>query len=384
MTTTHVFIVDDDTFPIHLEYMFAGTGAKDKENHMGLLSDIKRVRPGDKVIFYLQRTAKYDGGFFGVFKIKDHKPFVFFEPKGKYLIENLKKQLIYRTLIEPDEVFSRPISEWEALDSLPPDNNSKNILWSLIYRKLRANRGCSPINLEESERLIDLIKKNNEEKSFKSDKGYTFDKEKREIIIGDKKEYSGEVKEIKVFPELKKKYNENKAFEVELQTLFTENSGSGFLKEITGNKEEIIWLGNEVACGVGMQKIDVFTILNKNGKREFKIIELKDEQINPKEKTNDETRIIYQLKRYVNWVEQYVNGAIKDNMQPIIVAKKIPNTSSNKVKRKKFNNQNKLTPFFKEIKQELHKFNSYKLSLPVKYFEYEIIGDKINFEEIIY
>ena len=28
--TTHVFIVDDNTFRYHLEYLFAGTGAKDK------------------------------------------------------------------------------------------------------------------------------------------------------------------------------------------------------------------------------------------------------------------------------------------------------------------------------------------------------------------
>jgi hypothetical protein len=29
MTTTHVFIVDTNTFKYHLEYLFAGTGAKD-------------------------------------------------------------------------------------------------------------------------------------------------------------------------------------------------------------------------------------------------------------------------------------------------------------------------------------------------------------------
>ena len=29
--TTHVFIVDDKTFKYHLEYMFAGTGAKEKK-----------------------------------------------------------------------------------------------------------------------------------------------------------------------------------------------------------------------------------------------------------------------------------------------------------------------------------------------------------------
>lgn len=29
MVTTHVFIVDSTTFKLHLEYLFAGTGAKD-------------------------------------------------------------------------------------------------------------------------------------------------------------------------------------------------------------------------------------------------------------------------------------------------------------------------------------------------------------------
>lgn len=29
--TTHVFIVDHKSFPCHLRYLFAGTGAKDKD-----------------------------------------------------------------------------------------------------------------------------------------------------------------------------------------------------------------------------------------------------------------------------------------------------------------------------------------------------------------
>ena len=29
--TTHVFIVDETTFKCHLNYLFAGTGAKDKD-----------------------------------------------------------------------------------------------------------------------------------------------------------------------------------------------------------------------------------------------------------------------------------------------------------------------------------------------------------------
>ena len=58
--TTHVFIVDINTFKYHLEYMFAGTGARDctidfnnnentnmhyatENNLVSLIADIKRI-----------------------------------------------------------------------------------------------------------------------------------------------------------------------------------------------------------------------------------------------------------------------------------------------------------------------------------------------------
>ena len=56
----HVFIVNRDTFPQHLRFLFAGTGTsygKRKKSladwHSGLLSDIKRIRKDDLVIFYI-------------------------------------------------------------------------------------------------------------------------------------------------------------------------------------------------------------------------------------------------------------------------------------------------------------------------------------------
>ena len=67
----HVFIVNRMTFKYHLEYSFAGTGAKDKlstflsnpnvsnynaateRNLVGMIADISRIRANDKIIFYL-------------------------------------------------------------------------------------------------------------------------------------------------------------------------------------------------------------------------------------------------------------------------------------------------------------------------------------------
>ena len=71
--TTHVFIVDSTTFRLHLEHLFAGTGARDyridfngKKNTtlhhsienmlFGMIADASRVRKGDQIIFYLQMS----------------------------------------------------------------------------------------------------------------------------------------------------------------------------------------------------------------------------------------------------------------------------------------------------------------------------------------
>ena len=67
--TSHVFIVDDSTLKVHLEYHFAGIGAKDDsfdliENPQalsrnarrmaGMASDISRVANADSVFYFQQ------------------------------------------------------------------------------------------------------------------------------------------------------------------------------------------------------------------------------------------------------------------------------------------------------------------------------------------
>ena len=82
--TTHVFIVDKDTFPTHLKYMFAGTGKGDGEENIGMISDVSGCRIGDNILFYLTQdtTEKRDGKFFGVFEVAS-RPFC--QRKGDYL-----------------------------------------------------------------------------------------------------------------------------------------------------------------------------------------------------------------------------------------------------------------------------------------------------------
>ena len=107
---THVFVVNETTFNVHLKFMFAGTGFStfqpalnsiskskyDYENTFtGMIADISKVRNGDKVLFYVTGVKK----FFGIFEI-DGNPF--FEAQSTdYLGDDLKKYLPFRVKIKP-------------------------------------------------------------------------------------------------------------------------------------------------------------------------------------------------------------------------------------------------------------------------------------------
>ncbi len=180
---THVFIVNDDTFPSHLQYLFAGTGAKDKDEDISLLSDIKRIRPGDLVLFYIEATSKVKGGFYGIFKVANYTPLVFHVTKQDGFQPNLGKKLIYRTLLEPYEVYPKGVPEWEALDKLPV--YATEIQWSLIYRKLKGKRGCTPLFPWEAQRLIDMIRDKNGGRPIATASftgGFDWDRIRRRVI----------------------------------------------------------------------------------------------------------------------------------------------------------------------------------------------------------
>lgn len=369
--TTHVFIVNTETFPAHLQYLFAGTGAGEKDRHIGLLADIERVRKNDYVVFYLEKV-----GFFGIFQI-DGKVFKDTSTPA-YLREKLKKKLIYRVKIKPHKVYPNYVSEWEAIDKLPL--YSQDVIWSLIYRKLKGNRGCTPINLQESERLIKMIenKNNNNPIPLGSSESFTY-RDGKIIRTDGTFNYTGpesstedilsEMIEIDKENRLQKK---NKKYEDRLQVYFTENIGRGpKLGEICGKGGEIIWMGNEVACGVGMQKIDIFTITSdKRENKQFNLVELKCAPAYPE--------IIYQLQRYVDWTSSYIKGAINSNIQPVVVTRRIVNGFS---KRKK--------PLKVKIERDkaggaLRAFNSRHIAKKVRWFEFDFVYNDLVFEEINY
>ncbi len=385
MVNTHVFIVDSNTFKYHLEYLFAGTGAKDykvdfngkertsltaqRENLLlGMISDSQRIRKGDFVIFYLQQSYSnkiYEGKFYGIFRAKEDVSFLDDNDSNQFLKDELQKSLTFRTIIEPYEVYSKGITEWEALDEIKHIQSPNQMLWSLIYRKLKGNRGNTMITIYESEKLFKLIRDKNNKEQLKH-LNLTFDFETQEIKEDNKKNnYSGRKEKINILPRLIKKYSEDKAFETHLQAYIVQNIGRKInvvLDKLLINGLNIEWLGNEVSCGVGMQRIDIMLSLNKENSRLVIPIELKAVEAKPDN--------VYQIQRYIDWLEQYyISNRISD-IQPVLISKKI---------------ENKETDFYKSIIQSFNDFNKKnKNCLKLKYIEYEVNNNNLIFEGISY
>ncbi len=337
---THVFIVNDTTLKYHLEYMFAGTGANcdapfledanyqnprrkedgltatSERNLAAMVADISRIRAGDKVIFYLQ-ASNHEGKFYGVFKAVG-EPF-YDSNTDNYLSLEMGKKLNLRIKIEPDEVYANGVSEHKALDLLNGVNHPSEMCWSLIYRKLKGNRGCTMITDYEADKLIEKIKMENSNIALNGTAfSYNINQEKI-VSINETSQYEGETKSVSIGDRLLMKYRRGNAFESHLQAYVVQNCLSELFCDILNiDAEKTTWIGNEVSCGVGMQRIDVVTVQESNISVMINIIELKDEE-------PYENIITNQLPWYIDWVKNYwcplyIGKEITIN--PIVIAKK--------------------------------------------------------------
>ena len=383
--TTHVFIVDTNTFKYHLEYLFAGTGAKDnfvdfnnnpntslnhttENNLVGMIADSQRIRKEDFVIFYLQQNYSekvWEGKFYGIFKAKEDLSFLDNNDSNQFLKQELIKSLTFRTLLEPYEVYAKGVTEWEALDEIKYIQSPNQMLWSLIYRKLKGNRGNTMITIYESERLFKLLRDKNNRKKL-TEQNFTFDVQTQEIIE-DKNfhKYTGRKEIINILPRLIKKYKDNKAFESHLQAYIVQNIGRGTNKSLDENLLNCLsieWLGNEVSCGVGMQRIDIMLSLIGENKKIVLPIELKSVEAS--------TDNVIQIQRYVDWLEQYYIPNRISDIQPVLISKKIIN--------KKSDNYRRIIESFKQFNEKNNR------CMPLKYIEYELEQNNLKFQEICY
>ncbi|MBU0878439.1 MAG: DUF91 domain-containing protein, partial [Candidatus Omnitrophica bacterium] len=159
-----------------------------------------------------------------------------------------------------------------------------------------------------------------------------------------------------------RKFDENKAFESHLQAYVIQNIGRNTnqsLDDCLFDEVSLEWIGNEVSCGVGMQRIDVMLSLVKENAKIAMPIELKSVEAT--------TGNIIQIQRYIDWLEQYYIPNRISDIQPVLVAKKL---------------EDKKQSYYKDITNSFKKFNKINTKcLPLKYIEYELKNNKLEFKE---
>lgn len=335
----HLFVVDEISLKYHIEYGFVGTGNSTNNFNIGLWKDIARLKIDDKIVFYVQKTKK----FYGFFKVTS-TPFYdnshYLQPTQlPFLGDNNDVILQYRALIAPDVVFENGIDEFDLVDILP--NNVTDILWSILYRKLKGGRGCSPIFENEFNIIFNRISNNNTLLT-----GNSFSFSNSQIVLSQNvNNYQGTQNN----PNIKNIILSNSYTEHHLHSLLIEN-----LPNLIFNNSR--WLGNEVYSGAGMQSIDILSIDSNNI---FNIIEVKKGDITP--------NITEQVEKYIQWLQNRFQNFIQINFQPIIIGKKI-----NGIRKRNLR------------KNEFISFNNQNIANSIQYFEYEIINNQIVFNKIDY
>jgi hypothetical protein len=126
--------------------------------------------------------------------------------------------------------------------------------------------------------------------------------------------------------------------------------------------EQIEWIGNEVSCGVGMQRIDIMISIDGEN-RKIIPIELKSVIAYPE--------ITIQLQRYIDWIEQYYLPNRPSDIEPMIISRGITDKKSQS---------------FQNLIRELKTFNKNNNILPLRYIEFfiECKEKKITFSEVNY
>lgn len=338
MENYHLFIADENSLKFHIEYGFVGTGYKNDDFNIGLWKDIERLKIGDKIIFYVQSLKK----FFGIFEVVSEP---FFDNSNPLYLEQanpsikisenetIRIKLRYRALIRPYRIYQEGVEEFDLIDILPP--NTEDVLWSILYRKLKAKRGNSPLFPREFNIIENKLQAiNNESLNLEN---YTF--ENGQIVENPNLlNYVGNT----VCPiNLKNQIIAGNYSEHHLHALLLEILPS----QIFG--ENILWTGNEVFSGAGMQAIDLMSIEQQQGQNIYRIIEVKKGHI--------PVTIPKQVKKYSQWVKGRFNIQNPENtIQPIIIGQK----SSARQRRNRV--------------QRIIEFNDLNLSLHTKYFEYEV------------
>ena len=300
----HVFITNEETFPVVRDNSFWGVGIQGipdslkgliEENlknprkpYFAMLGDILGTRVGDIVFLYERQK-----GFHGIFRVSS-KPFFDITPIGC-----VDETWPIRLELECLNYFAAPVPE----DYLFSTKEYESKFWGWFYRKIQGARGVNTINPEAAEALIELLVKINGNAINKPAQIKPYpSKSKSKIILPlnqDGKAYLEDIVRAWLIKNI-------------------DSPSKGDLREIFGPVEDLEWFANNVPYHVTRKNMDILCY-HKNIRYtglplryKFSVVELKRDLANVED--------VSQVIDYSKWVAGRLAGSEIETVQPILIA----------------------------------------------------------------
>ncbi len=408
LSKAHLFVVDNNTMPIHIQKGFCGIVKVNRLNkagnlnnsYFGQLADLMNINTGDLVFFYMQikdplfelsnknEFNNLEQGYFGIFKVVD-KPFYCEEeirgsfPFKNYYIFGSKSNPNYSTINEHyaskqrtprardlsilvNRIPIEPIIDYTSIfeNRVVDDNHAyvdktdEGQLYTLLFKKIKRigeERSITPILPEEASKISRLLFKQ-ERRKFP----LNIDRENlhrcnnnRNIVL-----------DIEIDDD-KNELRSESMLEGYLLKAINSDEDLGTLSEVIGDYSEIEFCGNQIQYGISGNKVDILLLHRKviGGSTSYRykatVLELKKGRIHMDS--------IEQIIDYQKWVAQLVTYNNIRAIQPILIGKKPSNRMAREKKR--------------QIKNLLNKIKEIGISAPI-FFEYKPINkSKIIFEK---
>lgn len=337
MRNAHLFIVDENTFPVVREKLVAGIGKTDTDDEgfrmstdytttsqgapegkfwrgtlEDMYADISRMREGDLAFFYNQG----DNQFYGIYELAS-EPYYSDErietDKGA-----LTPERSLRVNLRPFKVMDNGVAEKRALF----DPTDPGELWVLVARKAAGQRSVLSIPESHASKLTRLLFKNNTET-----------KEDMQIETPP----SGDSIEMPMLVKSDSGVGSHRLrYEKRLEGWFMSNiddEDNDVLRDVFGPVEELSWFANDVPYNSSGDAMDMITfherenLAGEKEKYRYSVVELKQSGIGLDE--------VQQLEYYYDWAAKRLADGDHSMIQPILVGSYISDKAKEYLKSRK-------------------------------------------------
>ena len=394
---THLCVVNNDTFGIHIQSGFLGFVMAPKtikrrggvimpnNAYYGQVSDLMNVRKGDLIFFYLMYSSrknlwpknKFNPGYYGIYRVKsspflDKRNVKGKDQFGKQLIFGNDKSVVYKrairqekeALILPIRILIEPMKGLNYAKSVNDntayvDKTDEGQLWTLLFKKIRKRgqaRGATPILPEEARKVARLLFKTNQ-----------IQLSEKVSLLGNIKMYGYPHKLGKILDiDLKPAPNDPGSVWVEnmLVAWIMKNIDRSIpvLKDLVGKKEDLEFHANHIQYGIAGDTVDILLLHRRKIKGiEYRykatVIEVKKDRI----KESD----VDQALNYTKWIAQLVTFNNISAIQPAVIGK-APSKRQ-----------------IKKIKAKIQDLNKVGIRTPI-FLEYKLHGKRISFSKITF